>query len=351
LILKPRILENSGAGGTQVGLRIGVIGTGKLGREHVRVLKRVPEVDHVACYDIVPERSRAVGEAFDADVYTDVKKLLEAVDAVSIVVPTTSHIEVSLQALASGRNLFVEKPIAASVDEASRIIEAARETGRVLQIGHIERFNAAVRQAVPKIDDPEFIEIHRLAPFTVRGIDVSVIMDLMIHDIDLLAMFMGEKPVDIRAKGAGILTNGPDIVNARLEFSNGCVANLTASRVSIEPMRKVRVFCPRSYTSIDLLKRSVRHLEKDSSFDESVRKLQAGELDVEGLSLGDVLKINESQTDGEEPLYEELRSFCRTITNGDAPVVSGEDGLLALEIASEIQDIVESRGGLAGRGA
>jgi predicted dehydrogenase len=325
-----------------VGLKVGVIGTGKLGREHVRVLKRVPEVEHVACYDVVAERSQAVADAFDAEVYTDVQALLDAVDAVSVVVPTTNHVEVSLLALERGNNLFVEKPIAASVSEAERIIETARKHGRILQIGHIERFNAAIRQAVPHIHNPEFIEIHRLAPFTVRGIDVSVIMDLMIHDIDLLTLFIGEKPIDIRAKGAGILTNGPDIVNARLEFAGGCVANLTASRVSIDPMRKVRVFCPTSYSSIDLLKGSIRHFEKGGAFDESVKMLKEGRFDLTNISMHDVLKIDDRKIEGEEPLFEELQSFCRTVTNGDSPAVTGEDGLLALQIASEIQDIVES---------
>jgi predicted dehydrogenase len=328
-----------------VGLKVGVIGTGKLGREHVRVLKRVPEVEQVACFDIVTERSHAVAEAFGADAFTDVGKLLDAVDAVSVVVPTTNHAEVSLQALERGNSLFLEKPIAASVSEAKRIIDAARHYGKILQIGHIERFNAAIRQAAPRISEPSFIEIHRLAPFNVRGIDVSVIMDLMIHDIDLLTVFVGERPVEIRAKGAGILTNGPDIVNARLEFASGCVANLTASRVSIDPMRKVRIFCPTSYSSIDLLKGSIRHFEKGGAFDDSVKKLKEGRFDLADVSLHNLLKIDERKIDGEEPLFEELQSFCRTVTNDDAPAVSGEDGLLALQIASEIQDIVESSNG------
>ena len=328
-----------------MGLKVGVIGTGSLGRHHVRVLKRVPEVEHVACYDIDTARSSEVAEAFGAEAHRDVMKLLEAVDAVSIVVPTTSHEEVALRALECGNNVFVEKPIAASIGEAERIIETARKYGRVLQIGHIERFNAAIRHAAPRISDPSFIEIHRLAPFTVRGIDVSVIMDLMIHDIDLLTLFVGERPIDIRAKGAGILTNGPDIVNARLEFASGCVANLTASRVSLEPMRKVRIFCPTSYSSIDLLKGSIRHLEKGGAFDESVKMLKEGRFDPTKVSFADVVKIDEQDTKGEEPLFEELQSFCRSLTNGERPAVTGEDGLLALQIASEIQDIVNAGNG------
>jgi predicted dehydrogenase len=324
-----------------VGLKVGVIGTGKLGREHVRVLKRVPGVEHVGCYDIIRERSERVAEAFGATAYADVQTLMESVDAVSVVVPTVCHAEVSIKALENGNNLFLEKPIAASVSEAEQIIEAARRQERVLQIGHVERFNAAIRQALPHIVKPSFVEIHRLAPFTVRGIDVSVIMDLMIHDIDLLSWFMGKKPCDIRAKGAAILTSAPDIVNARLEYDDGCVANLTASRVSIDPMRKVRIFSARSYLSIDLLRGSIRHFQKGSKFDESVERLKRERLNPMDISLRDVLNIEEKKIEGEEPLFHELQSFCQTVSNGEAPEVTGEDGLVALQVATEIQDTID----------
>lgn len=329
-----------------MGLKVGVIGTGKLGREHVRVLKRVPEVEHVACYDIVHERSHGVASTFGAEAFTDVDAMLDAVDAVSVVVPTVEHATVSLRALDRGKNLFVEKPIAASVGDAQKIIAAARSAGRVLQIGHVERFNAAIVQALPYIESPSFVEIHRLAPFTIRGIDVSVVMDLMIHDLDLLFMFIGKTPVEIRAKGAGILTDGPDIVNARLEYESGCVANLTASRVSVEPMRKVRVFSPVSYLSIDLFRGKVKHFQKGKRFDEGVRKLKEDPVHLSNVTLEDFLSMRETDIKGEEPLFNELQSFCRTIANGAKPAVTGEDGLKALEVAAEIQRIVESDGSL-----
>jgi predicted dehydrogenase len=268
---------------------------------------------------------------------------MDSVDAVSVVVPTVNHAAVSLEALRRGKSLFVEKPIAATVGEGRQIVEAARKLDRVLQIGHIERFNGAVRQALPHVTSPSFIEIHRLAPFTVRGIDVSVVMDLMIHDIDLLSWFTRRRPVDIRAKGAAILTNGPDIVNARIEYEDGCVANLTASRVSMEPMRKVRIFSSESYVSIDLLRGSLRHLRKGSKFDEAVARLQRG-LDPGSLSLRDVVDVEEKKSEGEEPLFDELQSFCRTVCSGETPVVTGEDGLAALEIATEIQERVAAMG-------
>jgi len=326
-----------------VGIRVGVVGTGRLGREHVRVLKKVSEVEHVACYDVVTERAEGVARKNGAEAFSDLHEMMDSVDAVSIVVPTVKHAEISIQALERGNNIFVEKPIAASVPEAEQIIEAARKAQRVLQVGHIERFNAAVRDCRQYIKSPAFIEVHRLAPFTVRGIDVSVIMDLMIHDIDLLSWFLGKKPVDIRAKGAAILTSAPDIVNARLEYDDGCVANLTASRVSIEPMRKVRIFSDESYISMDLLRGAVRRFRKGSKFYETAARLQTQQLNPEDVSLHDVLDIEETKTEGEEPLFNELQSFCRTVANGDLPAVTGEDGLMALEVATDVLNYVRSK--------
>lgn len=329
-----------------MGLRIGVIGTGKLGKEHVRVLKRIPEVEHVACFDIETTRSRSVAAEHGAEAFDTVEKLMNAVDAVSVVVPTSHHASVSLEALDRGKNLFLEKPIAASIGEAEKIISAAKKFGRILQIGHIERFNPVVREAAEHVDRPSFIEIHRLAPFNVRGIDVSVIMDLMIHDLDLLSMFTGCEPTEIRAKGATILTNGPDIVNARIEYGGGCVANLTASRVSLEPLRKVRVFSNSGYVSIDLLKRTFRHVKKSKRFDSRVEMLRK-EADLHDfqtsgkISLDDFIEVYEAESKGEEPLFGELQAFCRTITTKNRPVVTGEDGLRALRLASEIQALVE----------
>jgi predicted dehydrogenase len=331
-------------GGTHVGLRIGVIGTGRLGRIHVRIFKRVPEVELVGCYDVVEERSQQAAAEFGARAFDRMDSLLGAVDAVSIVVPTVYHEKVALEALSAGKHVFLEKPMAASVEQAERIQETAAARALVLQIGHVERFNEAIARCLPYIESPSFIEIHRLSPFSVRGIDVSVIMDLMIHDLDLLIYFLNKLPVDIRAKGAGVLTQAPDIVNARLEYDDGCVANITASRVSIEPMRKVRIFSKDRYLSIDLSEGRIKHVQKGEAFGRGVAMLKEKRGKLEGVTLQDFLNVEETRIEGEEPLFNELRSFCMSVLNGTAPAVTGDDGLKALRLAVAIQKIVEGTG-------
>lgn len=327
-----------------MGLRIGVIGTGKLGKLHVRIFKKIPAVDSVGCYDVDGDKARRVAAEYGAHAFPDMEALLDAADAVSVVVPTVNHEEAALRALRAGKHVFIEKPMAADVDQAQRIIDAAVRAGRVLQVGHVERFNEALRKCRPLIESPSFIEIHRLASFNVRGIDVSVIMDLMIHDLDLLIYLLGKLPVDIRAKGAGVLTGGPDIVNARLEYDDGCVANITASRVSFEPMRKVRIFMPSRYLSIDLSGGKIKHVHKGERFDHGVEMLRRKRTGLEGVTLQDFLTIDETTTEGQEPLLNELASFCRSVVDGAPPEVSGEDGLRALRLAVRVQRIVEGAG-------
>jgi predicted dehydrogenase len=331
----------AGDRGEQLGLRIGVIGTGKLGREHVRVLSGMGDVDYLACHDIDADRAQRVGEEFNARAFTDAEALMSEVDAVSIVVPSSVHAQVAVGALEAGKDVFLEKPIAGDVPSAERIVEAARRNGRILQMGHVERFNPAVEAALPHIQEPSFIEVHRLANFVPRGIDVSVATDLMIHDIDLLFLFMDCPPSDIRAKGAGILTPGPDIINARLEYPNGCVANLTASRVSMEPMRKVRIFSRNQYLSIDLLHRSVKRYEKKADFEKMIAKLHHLGNNAQPIDMRDFLVIEESEASGEEPLGRELEAFCRSVMTRSEPPVTGEDGLRALRLVESILEKIE----------
>ena len=325
-----------------MGLRVGVVGTGRLGREHVRVLSRLEEVDFVGCYDVREAAAAAVAAEYGARVYSRLDELIEAVDAVSVVVPSIQHAEVSIRAIEQGRDVFIEKPIAHDLTSAERIVWTAAKHNRLLQLGHIERFNAAFELARPYIKEPVFIEVHRLSPFAVRGTDVSVAADLMIHDLDLLLLVLDSWPTEIRAKGAGILTPGPDIINARLEFESGCVANLTSSRVSLEPMRKLRIFSTNQYLSIDLLKRRVKRVGKGAGFGEGIKKLNKYEGNLQALDLSEFLDIEEYQADGEEPLKKELQSFCRSVQSRQPPPVTGEDGLRALRLVTAVLDTIQN---------
>jgi predicted dehydrogenase len=323
-----------------MGLKIGVIGVGKLGRHHVRVLSGLEAVEYVGCHDRIPGRARSAADEFGATAYEDRKALVADVDAVDIVVPTSDHAKYAMMALELGRDVFVEKPLAAEPAEAEEIVALARRTGRLVQVGHSERFNGALEQVRARISNPTFIEIHRLAPFSVRGTDVSVVGDLMIHDLDLLNHLLGEPPVEIRAKGAGVLTEAPDIVNARLEYAGGCVANVTASRVSVEPMRKLRVFSANKYISIDLQAGRATEYRKAEGFEESAARLRTRAEGYDRLGLGDFIQTETFTGDGVEPLRKELRAFCRCVETREPPVVSGEDGLEAIRLAAKIVSII-----------
>lgn len=317
-----------------MGIRVGVAGTGRLGREHVRVLGAIGGVDAVACYDVEGTRAESAAAAFGARAYASLEEMVSAVDAVCVVVPTTHHARVAALALEAGRDVFVEKPLANSSAEASDLVGRAEAAGAVLQVGHVERFNGAVQAVAARVGTPSFIEIHRLAPFRVRGTDISVVGDLMIHDLDLLGYLVGEWPETVRAKGASILTPGFDIVNARLEFPGGCVANVTASRVTVTPMRKVRVFSPDGYLSIDLLAGMARHYRRAPDFEAKLARLRQGE--ESAVQLLDFVEIETIQSDGVEPLRKELEAFCHCVATRETPPVTGRDGLAAVRLAEEV---------------
>jgi predicted dehydrogenase len=293
-------------------------------------------VERVGCFDADRERARAVADEFGATPFDSLDAMLEAVDAVSIVTTTSAHAEVALRAIAAGKDVFVEKPITGTLDDGEAVVHAARKSGRILQVGHVERFNGAIQAVLPRIGRPMFVEVHRLAPFTVRGADVSVVMDLMIHDLDLLGVLVGERPTDVRAKGAAIITHEPDIVNARLEYDGGCVANVTASRVTAAPMRKVRVFSEAGYFSIDLLAGVATHYRKGPHLAEQLAALREGA----SIGLADMVRVEQLRGDGVEPLVKELEAFCTALATRSAPPVTGEDGLEAMRLATTILDRV-----------
>jgi predicted dehydrogenase len=304
----------------------------------VRVLRSLPGVDFVGCHDADAARAREAASEFGAVAFDSLDELLAGVDAVSVVTTTSAHADVALAALDRGCDVFVEKPITATVEEGEQVVERAVQRGRILQVGHVERFNSAIEAVLPAVGHPLFIEVHRLAPFNLRGADVSVVMDLMIHDLDLLALLTGAAPRDVRANGAALLTAVPDIVNARLEYADGCVANVTASRVTASPMRKFRVFSANGYFSIDLLSGTAVHYRKADGFADRIAQARQG--GAASVAMTDVISVQQMRGDGAEPLVKELGAFCRSVAARTPPPVTGEDGLEAVRLATRILDRV-----------
>jgi predicted dehydrogenase len=314
--------------------RIGVVGAGALGFHHVRILKDLDGIEFAGFYDLDVDRSAHVARELGVTPFSSVTALLDAVDALTIVVPTSSHFEVARAALARGKHLLIEKPLTTTVEEADELLDLARAAGALIQTGHVERFNRAIRAALPYVNDPRFVESNRLAPFNPRGSDVAVVLDLMIHDIDLIATLVRGKVEDIAAVGVPLLTSSVDIANARLTFATGAVANITASRVSREKLRKLRIFQPSGYFSLDLGTGAgvFYRLRRDVDLATLANAPQSIEQFVEWVPL---------TAPEAEPLKLELESFAEAV-RGEHPVpVSGEDGRDALAIALRIVREIE----------
>jgi predicted dehydrogenase len=314
-------------------LRIGVVGVGSLGFHHARLARDLPGTTFAGIHDTDPARLDEVARTLEVPAHTELDSLLDGSDAVIVAVPTESHEAVAIRALRRGIHVFVEKPIAPSMEAADAIL-AANTEGAVIQVGHVERFNGAIRAAEPYLDELLFVESHRLAPFGPRGTDVAVVLDLMIHDLDLVLSLARRPVTGLAAAGIPVLTPRPDIANARLEFEGGGVANLTASRVSMERMRKFRFFQPSGYLSLDLAAGRGEFLRLREGVD-----LTAGPVTAQSL-LGVVERI-ELVGDDTEPLRAEQESFVDAIRNDHPVVVSGEDGRRALGVALEIMDRIE----------
>ncbi|HVX38987.1 MAG TPA: Gfo/Idh/MocA family oxidoreductase [Gemmatimonadaceae bacterium] len=329
-------------------IRIGVVGAGALGFHHTRILRDVPGASLIGFHDANPERSAKVSAELDVPAFDTLEALLDRVDALSIAVPTPAHHRIASPALERGLHVLIEKPIAVMLEEADDLLAIARRTGAVLQIGHVERFNRAVRAALPYVEAPRFIESDRLAPFNPRGSDVAVVLDLMIHDIDLVRTFVGGGITSVAAVGVPVLTPFVDMANARISFDGGAVANITASRVSRERMRKLRIFQQSGYLSLDLGAGTGEfyRLRKDmdlAAFVQQAQGAQAIESFVERIAL--------DAPEG-EPLRLELESFVAAVRGEARVTVSGEDGREALAVALRIVgDIERSLPALAGRAA
>jgi predicted dehydrogenase len=294
-------------------IKVGVIGVGSLGIHHVRCLFQSPLADLVGIHEHHEENAERALE-YGAPNFPNYPALLGEIDAIVVATPTQSHREVAGQALEAGKHLLVEKPMGVSARECDELLDLSRKNKRVLHVGHVERMNPAVRAALPRIDKPRFIESHRLAGFVPRGVDVDVILDLMIHDLDLVLDWMGEEPETVHAAGVSVLSGRTDIANARLEFPDGGVANLTASRVSQEKMRKIRVFQDNAYLSIDCLQRETEIIEADRGAIAAIQKANpdtTAAAKAVARDLGKLVRQDLLPSPDGEPIALELEAFLR----------------------------------------
>ena len=288
-------------------LRVGVVGIGHLGARHAQTYAALPGVQLVAVCDLDKKRASASAKQTGATAYTDFRELLGTVDAVSLAVPTNLHADIGLQFLKRGTHLLIEKPIATTLAQANALIRMATRHRCILQVGHIERFNAAIREALRYLTHPQFIEVHRLSPYPFRGTDVSVVLDVMIHDLDLILSLVSSRISRLDAVGLPVLSKSEDIANARILFASGCVANLTASRISDETIRRIRVFQEDNYLSIDYKAQTVELAHLEGSTIQRVN-----------------LPVNQRP-----PLQDEVAAFVHAVQTHQPPVVSGADGKAA----------------------
>ncbi len=304
-------------------LRLGLVGVGHMGRLHLSKIRAlVAEDPELVLAGVVDNDRQRLDEADtgEAPTFANHGSLAGRADAVIVAVPTVAHYEVVRDLLKAGLDVLVEKPLASTLEEAEELLSLARSTHRVLQVGHLERFNPALSAARSFVKGPLFVEAHRLGPFPARATDVDVVRDLMIHDLDLVQDFVGEEPLRVEAVGVPVLTDKVDIANARVTFPGGCVANLTASRVTPNPMRKLRLFQPDGYLSIDFLDQTVVQFRRRLVPGESTPKIEMEKLDF----------------DPEDALLAQLRAFVDALREGGAPVVSGEEALSALRSALRV---------------
>jgi predicted dehydrogenase len=325
-------------------LKIGVLGAGHLGKIHIKCIRETKEYELVGFYDPDPEISEKVEHEYKVKRFSDIQSLINVVDVIDIVTPTISHFECASSALKGFKHVFIEKPVVNTPDEARQLIALASEAQVKIQVGHVERFNPAFTAAKPFFTNPMFIETHRLALFNPRGTDVPVVLDLMIHDLDIVLSIVRSGIHKISASGVPVVSDTPDIANARLEFDNGCVANLTASRISMKNMRKSRFFQGDAYISVDFLEKSVEVLRLENVPDPEKADPLAMLIDL-GKGKGtkqiifekpEIIPVNAIKT--------ELESFAHAIRYNKTPLVSIEDGYAALDLAHKIMDKMNFRG-------
>jgi predicted dehydrogenase len=321
-------------------LKIGVLGAGHLGKIHIKCIKDIPEYDLVGFFDASPDNAAQVAEEHQTKAFPSIEALINAVDVIDIVTPTLSHFDCAQQALDAGKHVFIEKPVTKTLEQAEELIASSRARNLKIQVGHVERFNPAFVAAKPYLKTPMFIETHRLAQFNPRGLDVPVVLDLMIHDLDVILKTVGSKVVKVSANGVNVVADTPDIANARLEFDNGCVANLTTSRIAVKNMRKSRFFQQDAYVAVDFLEKKSEIVSmRDATGDEGPFSMV---LDL-GSDKGKKEIIFENpKVEPSNAIREELYTFYQAITEGTDPIVTIEDGYQALKVAHQILEQIDA---------
>lgn len=312
-------------------LKIGVFGTGHLGKFHLNNWKEISQVEIVGFYDPNDEIAAEVIEKYQIKRFTDPNELIALIDAADIVAPTNFHFELCQLAIRNGKHVFVEKPLANTMDEARELVKLVKESNIKLQVGHVERFNPAYLATRSLHLQPMFMEVHRLAQFNPRGTEVSVILDLMIHDIDIILSMVKSEVKSISASGVAVLTDTPDIANVRIEFNNGCVANLTSSRISMKKMRKMRIFQKDAYVGIDFLNKKTEVIRLKGEADENVF-----EFDIDTPKGKKTIAVANPLVPEVNAIKRELEEFRDAILNNTVPVVSEVDGFRAMEVAHQI---------------
>lgn len=325
-------------------LRMAVIGVGHLGKEHARILAAFPDVELVGVADVNLEQARAVAGRCQTQAYGDFRRLIPLVDAVTIAVPTTLHRDVAVEFLRRGIACMIEKPLAATLEEADELVDLARRSGAVLQVGHIERFNPVVLELEKQRFQPKFIDAHRLGPFTGRSLDIGVVLDLMIHDLDLVIHMVGSPVQSLQAVGVSLFGRHEDLAHVRLTFADGCLANLSASRASPRPSRRMKIFAPEGYVSIDFQQRRAAFVQPTRSA-RRLREIMTtrGCDPINALHLKDglygrFLQVREVDLQAVDQLTLELGDFVRCVATGARPKVTGEQGRDVIALASRILD-------------
>jgi predicted dehydrogenase len=319
-------------------LKIGVVGAGHLGKIHIRQIKEIPAYQLIGFYDSDKAVAESVAAELQVTPYSSLNELISEVDVVDVVVPTVYHYECVTAALKKSKHVFVEKPVAGKLSEAKRLVALAHEANVKTQVGHVERFNPAFLAIKSMCDNPMFIEAHRLAQFNPRGTDVSVILDLMIHDIDIVLSLVKSNVKRISASGVPIVSDTPDIANARIEFDNGCVANLTASRISMKKMRKIRMFQKDAYISVDMLTHKSEVVKIKDAVEGQENDPGSMIIDFGKDKKKKQIFLDAPQVHPNNAIKEELSTFAEAIVNNQPTIVTIEDGAKALEVAYKIID-------------